>query len=191
MATSWTSICNQSLGKLGTALISNIDTDTGPNAVKCRALYEGVRDELLRLHDWNCAIERKELAVLGTTPVFDWSYEYTLPTSPYCLRVLNTEGNYPFEVAGRKLLTNQNTCKIRYIARITDPTKLDPLFIRVMVFQLASQLAIPITSSGTLKDRMDREFKDAILEAEGTDAIEGEAQDRDQAETDLWIDAGR
>jgi len=191
MAISWTSINNMALAKLGAKSISNIDTDDSNNAIKCRAIYENVRDELLRAYDWNCAIERAELVMLASTPEFGYSYEYTLPAAPYCLRVLNMDGDYEFKVEGRKLLTNQDECKIRYIKRITNPTQLDSLFIKVMVADLASQLAIAITNSNTLKDRMDREFELALLEARMANAIEGAEDDLDQAETDLWINAGR
>ena len=191
MAVSWTSINNQALAKLGAKSISNIDTDDSNNAIKCRAIYESVRDELLRAYDWNCAIERAELSRLETTPEFGYSHEYTLPPAPYCLRVLNMKGDYEFKVEGRKLLTNQDECKIRYIKRITNPAQLDSLFIKVMVSGLASQLAIPIANSNTLKDRMDKEFQLALLEAKMADAIEGAEENLDQAETDLWVDAGR
>jgi len=51
MAISWTSINNMALAKLGAKDISNIDTDDSNNAIKCRAIYENVRDELLRAYD--------------------------------------------------------------------------------------------------------------------------------------------
>lgn len=190
MATSWTSINNQALAKLGAKSISNIDSDTTNNAVKCRAIYENTRDALLRGFEWNFAIVRAELTQLTSTPEYGFDYEYTLPTSPYCLRVLSMETG-SFEVEGRKLLTDEDECKIKYIARIADPTKLDPLFINIMVCSLASQLAIPLTNSGTLKDRMDKDFIEAKLEAGMIDALEGEAEDRDEAESDLWTEAGR
>lgn len=191
MAVSWTSINNMALAKLGANSISNIDSDATNNAVKCRAIYENTRDALLRGFEWNFAIERAELTQLATTPEYGFDYEYTLPTSPYCLRVISMEDDAAFEVEGRKLLTDEDECKIKYIARIVDPTKLDPLFINVMVCSLASQLAVPLTNSGTLKDRMDKDFLVAKLEAGMIDAEEGEAEDRDEAESDLWTKAGR
>jgi hypothetical protein len=190
MAISWTYICNLSLAKLGARSISNIDTDTTENAVKCRAIYENTRDALLRSHDWNFAIERAELAQLSTTPEYGFDYEYTLPTSPYCLRVIEMETGY-FEIEGRKLLTDEPECKIKYIARIVNPTKLDNLFINVMACSMASQLAISITNSGTMKDRMDKEFVAAKLEASMIDAYEGTKEDLDESESDLWVEAGR
>ena len=191
MAISWTSINNQALAKLGATEITSIDDDTTGNAIKCRAIYENVRDSLLRTYVWNCAIERAELALLSTTPEFGYSYEYTLPAAPYCLRVLEMDGGYEFKVEGRKLLTDQETCKIRYIKRITNPTELDALFVRVIVCDLASQLAVSITQSKTLKERLDLELKTLLLEAEMADAMEGLEDEQDEATDDLWVEAGR
>jgi len=191
MAISWTSINNQALAKLGANSITSIDDDTTDNAIKCRAIYENVRDSLLRTYVWNCAIERAELALLSSTPEFGYSYQYTLPSAPYCLRVLEMDGDYEFKVEGRKLLTDQETCKIRYIKRITNPTELDALFVRVIVCDLASQLAVSITQSKTLKERLDLELKTALLEAKMADAMEGLEDEQDEATDDLWVEAGR
>ena len=191
MAISWTSINNQALAKLGATEITSIDDDTTGNAVKCRAIYENVRDSLLRTYIWNCAIERAELALLATTPEFGYSYEYTLPAAPYCLRVLEMDGDYEFKVEGRKLLTDQETCKIRYIKRITNPTQLDSIFVRVMACDIASQLAVSITSSKTLKEKLDLELKTLLLEAKMADAMEGLEDEQDEAIDDLWVEAGR
>jgi len=191
MSISWTSINNQALAKLGANSITSIDDDTTGNAIKCRAIYENVRDSLLRTYVWNCAIERAELALLSSTPEFGYSYQYTLPTAPYCLRVLEMDGGYEFKVEGRKLLTDQETCKIRYIKRITNPTELDALFVRVIVCDLASQLAVSITQSKTLKERLDIELKTLLLEAKMADAMEGLEDEQDEATDDLWVEAGR
>jgi len=180
MAISWTSICNMALAKIGAKPISNIDTDTTNNAIKCRAIYKNTRDALLRGFEWNFAIERAELAQLASTPEYGFNYEYTLPTSPYCLRVLSMEDGSSFEVEGRKLLTDEDECKIKYI-----------IFVNLMACGIAAQIAIGITNSGTMKDRMDKDFKDAKLDAGMIDAIEGEAEDRDESESDLWTEAGR
>ena len=191
MAISWTSINNQALAKLGANSITSIDDDTTGNAIKCRAIYENVRDSLLRTYIWNCAIERAELALLSSTPEFGYSYQYTLPAAPYCLRVLEMDGDYEFKVEGRKLLTDQDSCKIRYIKRVTNPTHLDSLFVKVMVCELASQLAVSITQSKTLKEKLDVELKAALLEAKMADAMEGLEDEQDEATDDLWVEAGR
>ena len=191
MAISWTSICNMALAGLGINSISNIDTDTTTAAIKCRAIYENTRDMLLRGFDWRFAIKRAELSQLDSTPEFGFDYEYTLPTSPYCLRVLNMEDDAAFEIEGRKLLTDEDECKIRYISRVTNPSKLDALFVSLMVCSIKAQLAIPLTNSGTLKTRMDGELKGVMMQARFANASEGMAENRDKNESEVWVDAGR
>ncbi|MCF7811453.1 hypothetical protein K9N50_10750 [bacterium] len=193
MATSWTSLNNQALAILGADQISNIDTDTTDNAVKCRAVYESVRDELLRSHEWNFAIAWASMAALAADPDNpDFEYNYTLPTAPYCLRVLKIEGNYPFRVEGRKLLTDQSSpVNIKYISRVSNAATLDVSFVSAYVLLLAIRLCVSITASRTLKEDLKKDFAFAILEAQGNNAIESKWENDVQSETDRWEDAGR
>ena len=191
MAISWTSLCNMALTKLGAKTISNIDTDTTANAVKCRALYETIRDSLLRSFTWTFAIERAELAQLAETPEYEYDYCYSLPTAPYCLRILEMETDDNFEIEGRILLTNGKECKVKYLARVTNPIKLDSLFVILYVDALAARLAISISNSKTLKDRMDIDLANSLSKAKEVNSLENYKQDMDLAETDLWIEAGR
>ena len=191
MVVSWTKICSMALAKLGAKEITSIDTDTTANAVKCRALYESVRDALLRSFEWAFAIERTELSQLVETPEYGYEYMYTLPLIPYCLRVLEMEESEDFEIEGRNLLTNAEECKIKYIKRITDPTQLDTLFITLYVDALAARLAISISNSKTLKDRMDIDLQASLASAKEINALEGCVEDRDEAQSDLWVLAGR
>ena len=95
---------------------------------------------MFREHVWNSLIRRAELSQETTKPPFGYDFQYQLPTDPFCLRVLEfSNGNlsYPqdnmmthtgdpvFVIEGRKLLTNEDTAKIKYISRITDPNEYD------------------------------------------------------------------
>ena len=193
MATSWTSLNNQALAMLGADQISNIDTDTTDNAVKCRAVYESVRDELLRSHEWNFAIAWSSVAALAADPDNpDFEYNYTLPTAPYCLRVLKIEGDYPFRIEGRKLLTDESSpVNIKYISRVSNAATLDVSFVSAYTILLAIRLCLPITTSRTLKEDLKKDFTFAILEAQGNNAIESKSDNDTQSETDRWEDAGR
>jgi len=193
MATSWTSLNNQALAMLGADSISNIDTDTTDNAIKCRAVYESVRDELLRSHNWKFATAWKSVAALADDPDNPgFEYNYTLPTAPYCLRVLKIEDDYPFEVEGRKLLTDESSpVNIKYISRVSNAATLDVSFVSAYVLLLAIRLCLAITTSRTLKEDLKTDFAMAILEAQGNNAIESKAENDSGSETDRWEDAGR
>jgi len=190
MAVSWVSLCNEALDRLGSERISSLTQGTAKSNL-CNNNYEEVRDRLLRSYDWRCAKYRVELSLDEDTPGFDYEYQYSLPTSPYCLRVLRAENDPEYSIEGRKLLTDESEMKILYVKRIVDPTYLDPLCRNAFVLMMASLMCLKITNSKSLKEQIDTEFKAIILNAEGTSAIESVIEDMDGSESDLWVNAGR
>lgn len=117
------SICSNALRKLGDSPITSL-TENSERARLCNALYEPARDSLLRSHAWNFAITRAALSQISSTPAFEYSHQYALPTDPFCLRVLKMEfDDYEFKIEnlagqGRVLLTNEGTANIIYIAKL-------------------------------------------------------------------------
>lgn len=157
------SVCNQALTALGARLISTIDEGTKA-ADYCIANFDDALDEVLRMHEWNCAIARQELAQLETAPDFGWDYQYTLPTDPYCLMALdiNSDPSYEFAVEGRLLLTDADAVDLRYLKRVTDLSELDPLCARAVALNLAYKLAYPLMQSRKLKDEIFAELQEII-----------------------------
>lgn len=177
-------ICNNALIKDGQDVITAL-TEDSKAARLCNQLYEDVRDAVLRSHPWNCAVTRKALALLSSTPDWGYAYEYQLPTSPYCLRVLRMDYlDYEFKIEGCKLLTDQGAANILYIARITDPNQFDKLLIEAIAARLASELAYPLTASNTLSVNMWKLYESKLSEARGVDAQEGTP---DEIEADTWL----
>ena len=145
----------------------------------CNSFYADARDACLRCHPWNFAITRASLAQLSATPVYGFDYQFALPTDPFCLRVLAMEfEDYVFKVEnlstqGRVLLTDQETAKIIYIARVTDTTLFDSLFVDTLVAKLAADLAYPVTNSLKVQEQMYRLFQLKLSEARSIDGQEG------------------
>ena len=172
------SICSNALRKLGDDPITSLTEDT-ERARLCNAFYESSRDSLLRSHPWNFAITRATLAQLSTTPAYGLAYQYALPTDPYCLRVLEMEyQDYIFKIEnlateGRVLLTDESTAKILYIARITDTTLFDSLFVDLLTAKLATNLAYAITGSLKVQEQMYKLFQLKLSEARSIDGQEG------------------
>ena len=81
-------ICNEALDLLGAATITAL-TQNSKEARLCNRNYELVRDSVLRAHPWNTAVTRKNLPQDATAPDFGFTYQYTLPTDPFCSRVLS------------------------------------------------------------------------------------------------------
>ena len=107
------SICSNALRRLGDSPITTLSDNT-ERARLCNAFYGDARDAVLRSHPWNFAITRARLAQLSSTPAYGYSYQYALPTDPYCLRVLEMEySDYKFKIEnsateGRVLLTDES-----------------------------------------------------------------------------------
>ncbi len=167
------SICSNALRRLGDDPITSLLDDT-ERARLCNAFYEPVRDAVLRTHPWNFAIERQSLSQLSTAPLFEYSFQYVLPTDPYCLKVLGMEySDYEYKIEGRKLLTDEGSAKIKYIAKITDASQFDALFIEVLTARIAAELAYPVTGSNSLSKQFWEIYNMKLSEARSCDGSEG------------------
>ena len=169
---------------LGAATITAL-TENSKEARLCNRRFETVRDQVLRAHPWNAAITRKELAQDSAAPAFGFTYQYTLPTNPYCLRVLSFwnanvdneiaayDSQNMFKVEGRKILTDESTCKIIYIGRVTDTEQYDSLLSSTIAHKLASEVAYAITGSNSVGQQMFQLYQSRLAEARSMDAAEG------------------
>ena len=172
------SICANALRRLGDDPIVSLTDDT-ERARLCNAFYSEARDDVLRSHPWNFAITRQQLSQLSATPLYQYSYQYALPTDPFCLRVLEMEySDYVFKIehlagTGRVLLTDEGTAKIIYIARITDTAQFDSLFIDTLTAKMSVDLAYPVTGSVQLQQSMQKLFESKLREARSVDGQEG------------------
>jgi hypothetical protein len=170
-------IANEALLMLGANSITSF-TDNDSNAVLVNRFYEGERDAVLRSHRWNCAITTANLASLATAPIIDWAFKFTLPTDPYCLRILDVRtvsGDIKLDhaIQGRELLTEESTVDITYIQRLEDATLFDALLHQAIVFRIAWKLAYPITRSHTVMSQMGAMFESIVREARTIDSQEG------------------
>jgi hypothetical protein len=184
-------ICNSALNALGASTIISL-TENSKNARLCNQRYEPVRDAVFRSHPWNCLQKRVELAKDTTAPVFEFSNAYTLPADS--LRILKSENsnlsnNEKFRIEGKKLLTNEDTIKILYVAKITDTTQYDTSLIETLSAKLAAELCYPITQSSTLMDRMFALYESKLKEARFNDATEGTADDDVRIQSDDFLNS--
>ena len=188
--TSQVDIANYALNTLGATNIVSLDENSKP-ARLINQRYIAVRDYVFRSHPWNCLLRRAELAQETETPEFGYTYQYALPTNPYCLRVLefsNGSMSYPqdnmfsntggpvFVIEGRKLLTDEGTAKIKYVAQITDPQEYDVGLIEALSARLAMEICYAITGSTSMVQITAAMYDDKIKEARFTDGTEGAPQ---------------
>ena len=74
---------------------------------------------------------------------------------------------------GRVLLTDEGTAKILYIARITDTTLFDAMFVDTLTAKLAVDLAYPVTNSMQVQTNMQKLYQLKLSEARSIDGQEG------------------
>ena len=170
-------LANEALLLLGANTITSF-TDNDSNAVLVNRFYESERDALLRSHRWSCAITTANLASLADTPIIDWEFKFTLPTDPYCLRVLDVRTvtgdiKLEFEVQGRELHTEETAVDITYIKRLDDATQFDALLYQALVFRLAWKLSYPITRSNPVMQQMASMYDAVVRDARTIDSQEG------------------
>lgn len=193
MPYSETGIVNLAIGRLGsTGRITSLD-DTTANAVRAKAVWQYIRDEVLEDFPWKFAKTRAALAKDSTDPAFGFDCRYVLPYD--CLKVLSTSEDQPdnplvYEIESGYLLTDYDNSSqdlyILYTKRVTDTTKYSPSFVNALAYRLAAELAMAITNDKTIAQSMQALYQNALLSAQGTDAQEGSVE-----EIQSWDDVGR
>ncbi len=169
MAESSTSVCNMSLAQVGEKRINDFDdsADTNVEAVYCRLFFVQTAKQLMRSYIWRFAQERVQLSPDNTWDTdnaneFGYTYAYHLPND-FLRMVLVWNGSerpqqetgYIYQLEGSRLLSDESTSFIRYVKWVPDVGSWDPLFIEVMVLELAKKLVIPLSQDRELKKDID------------------------------------
>jgi hypothetical protein len=158
---------------IGASNIISLTEDSRAARV-CNQRFEFVRDAVMRAHPWNCLIVRTSLAADSDTPAFEFDHQHTLPTDPYCLRVLRPQDpDTVFRVEGRKIISSTTPFKMIYVARITDPNEYDQLLIESIAARLAADVSYALVNSASLSQMLMAMYESKLSEARFVDATEG------------------
>ena len=184
MATSVVQIVNNALVKIGANAILTL-TEDSEAARAANLIYEQIRDACIRDHVWNFAVNRVELAQNSTAPAFGFSYQYNLPSD--CLRVLQMDDmSTLYKIEGGKLLTDDGTAKILYLARVEDVNLFDAMFVEALSARLAAELSVTLSESNTLYSNMMEMYQRKISDARSMDAQESGYI---EIVADTWLDS--
>lgn len=172
-------ICNMSLLEVGDLSITAL-TDATKEGRACNVLYPLMRDLMTYSHPWNFAMKRADITgSLTTDPVFpdDW-YAYTLPAD--CLRVWELYGSdEQWAVEGGLFLTPQEEeIYIRYIYRVTEAGRFNPVYVECLVKRLGAALAAKLMGDAgvSIKNQLLGELENVLLpKARLLNAMEGNA----------------
>lgn len=151
-----TEIANLGLGRIGVPALTSLDTQTDDAAVAVRSIWDAVRDDLLRQHDWNFARTRVRLTRLTATPAFGFDYYYALPSD--FVRVVEVNGArtgwggvpaYEVESYGSQLVvaTDVEGFDLVYIRRVTSTGLWDASFTAAFALKLAVETGTLLTGS--------------------------------------------
>ena len=183
MATSKVQIANLALIHVGAGTITSLTQDT-PEARAVNAVYDLMRDAVLTDHPWNFAVKRVAPSLDATTPVFDFTYRFDLPTD--YLRLLSIEDNPRYKISGQFIECDSNAIKIKYIAENDIPGEYDSIFVTALALRIASVIAERLTQSGTLAKELFEAYLKFMRDAKSVDA---QSDEPDNLEADEWIDA--
>ena len=165
-------ICNSALNQIGASNIISLTEDSKAARI-CNQRYNFVRDSVFRSHPWNCLTTRATIAPDTATPAFEFSKQFTLPTNPFCLRVLQlSDTDILYKIEGRKLLCDESSIEMIYIGRVEDGNQYDLLLIEALAAAMAADLAYPLVGSSSLGANMYQLYQAKLTEARFVDATE-------------------
>lgn len=161
-----TSIANGALVKLGQDLINSV-TDTNNKAARiCNERLDNAKEVVLNASYFVGSIKRVTLASTTTTPAFNYTNEFELPSD--CLKVVTVEPtgkDTDYALEGGKILYSGTSLELIYVANITDFNLLDPLVNEAISCYLAYDIAYLITNDNQTTERMKEMYEATIRKA--------------------------
>ncbi len=188
VAISVTRLCNMSLARLGANRLNSFEDDKSVEAIQCRTHYAQTRDALLRSNWWAFAMDRSELSADTEDPDFQWNNQFVLPSDFLRAKGL-FDATSSYQIEGERLLTNDGSVNLVYVKVISDPTKFDPLFVEILILQLAIKLVMPLTKDKVLRSELGKELVDVM--SRGRTVNFAETNTTNRADRNLWVESRR
>ena len=189
-------ICNYALQELGASFITSLTEDT-KNARECNLRFDSVRRSLLRMSLWNFAIKRVDLSRETSTPAFNYSYQFALPSDFLKLVMTKNEEQHQsfagatinplttvqdintsyaidkYRVEGKKLVSDSSEVSIIYVSDTENTGEWDSLFTELFTRLLTARIARKITGSAKESQIQMKIFEEELAFAESVDGQEG------------------
>lgn len=182
MATSVVDICNNALIRIGSKTITSL-TDGDKVANSCNTVYERTRDTLFRMHLWNFAMKRVQLASEEDAPAFGFSYSYPLPADFIRVKQLD-DTDSPYKIESGKLLTDAAEVKLIYVSRVEDVAQFDPLFTEALVLMMAINLSYILIGSNGREGALKEELNKTLFLAK---QVDGQDDTPDQLDASTFL----
>ena len=175
-----TDSANVALRLVGATPITSL-TDGSDTANVVDDIFTELLHDMLRMHPWNFATKRVQLARLVVAPAFEFDYAYAHPED--WLRTISVHDNdaghgsvlYRTEqVNGQNVIvSSSDAIYLRYVYSVTDHALMSADFRRAFQLSLARDLAIPLASSNSMQETYSKESSRALARARSADALGG------------------
>ena len=177
-----TSIINLALANLGQKLVSSPSENT-QTARTANLMYDFVRRNLLRAHDWAFAMRWAELAASTVeSPSVNLPYVFALPADCIFVKKISYKDVPPehqipytlfYDNQGNKLVAcPYGGARACYVADVKNTAVFDPSFVACFALLLAAELAVPITGDSEIAKLMLSKYQSKLDEARQANKIE-------------------
>lgn len=152
------SICSNALVMLGGAPFSSF-AEPKPHVRVAANLYPSVRDDVLRLHAWNCATTRVLLAPLADVPPFDFQHAFQIPGDWLRTIQVGYKGDtIEYRMERQRILADVTALPLVYVFRNEVEDTWSSNLIHVMELAMAAKMAYAVTASSSVRDSYRDEF---------------------------------
>jgi hypothetical protein len=196
--TSKTGIGQIALTRIGVSRrINNVDSDASQEAIAIRTIWEEARQYCLRDFPWPWATAYKALSLVDgsatTKANVDWQYSYRYPTDcMYARRIaIESVGRVnpsppPFRIGrdsqGRLIYTNEPDATLEYTFDVTTPEEFDAIFVSMMAWKLASDIALPLSRIKDMSTKAMEMYEIDKSKAQSRALNEGQQEEPQEAE---------
>lgn len=174
-------ICNLGLvSGLGQDPIASLN-DNRKAAILCNLRYETARRTLLRSHPWDFATARQQLSASATPPPFGFANAFQMPADFIRLGAVGEDSNQEkWRIEKGFILTDDSApLDLLYIYDCQDPALFDPLFVEALAYDIAAEVAIPLTQDKSLRSAMETLREQKLASARTVSAQDNGAGDWD------------
>lgn len=177
-------LVNIACGFLGEPALDSIDAPSTKEEQSWARVYDTVREDLLRAHNWNFAFKLATITRSGT-PAHTWDDKYALPDD--YLRLVKIEGesvvtinatplsDKKYKISQREILINRDgdtSIDIEYIANVTDLSLWDANVRIAFAKKLAQEMVFFYEKNNRTVERLEKEYMIALKLAIQTDVAE-------------------
>jgi len=173
-------ICNLALSQIGATERIGSLTEGSKASKACALTYEHSRDAALSATDWPFCLRRATLALIEAAPSPEWAYRYALPKDCVTCRYIETtirrsmvphDQQIPFQLESSEdglfvtLMTDLPDAVLAYTTNLQGVGTWPPMFTRLVVKVLASDLAMAMTTDRNIRSDAEKIAYMALLSA--------------------------